>query len=264
VELSPIDYFDKVRPYKPIIPNHVYDEVEEFYFKGTLPKTTTLPPRTGTIQQIISKIIKPELSSIIINWINKKNANASSFPRMEKADINRPKLTNIIINWIGNAMFVRTEKDPLYRFKLIYRGSRDGISSDSFKNKCKGRVASLILIKIRQSNKIFGGYSSIGFNSIGGSSSHFDGFQSYNSPDNFIFSFENSEDIQNMKISRVVNSSVAILDCDEHGFNFGCGSLCMVDQNLYALNYYGIYENNLNTSETLPIEEIETYVVIKQ
>jgi hypothetical protein len=42
VEISSTDYFDKVRPYKSIIPNHIYEEVEEFYFKGTFPKKTTL------------------------------------------------------------------------------------------------------------------------------------------------------------------------------------------------------------------------------
>ena len=70
--------------------------------------------------------------------------------------------------------------------------------------------------------------------------------------------------MKNMKIGRVIYTSKAIMDYNDHGFNFGCGSLCMVDQNLYALNYYGVYENNLNTNETFHIEEIETYIVIKQ
>src|SRR5436190_7769302 len=30
VELSPADYFDKVRPYKEVIPDHICEEVEEF------------------------------------------------------------------------------------------------------------------------------------------------------------------------------------------------------------------------------------------
>ncbi|CAB5388818.1 unnamed protein product [Rhizophagus irregularis] len=53
-----------------------------------------------------------------------------------------------------------------YKFNTIYRGSIDGINNKSFKNKCKGQVESLVLIKVNYSNKIFGGYSSIGFNSI--------------------------------------------------------------------------------------------------
>ncbi|PKK74527.1 hypothetical protein RhiirC2_863780 [Rhizophagus irregularis] len=35
VEISSNDYFDKVRPYKAIIPDRIYEEIEEFYFKDT-------------------------------------------------------------------------------------------------------------------------------------------------------------------------------------------------------------------------------------
>ncbi|PKC74060.1 hypothetical protein RhiirA1_409766 [Rhizophagus irregularis] len=66
-----------------------------------------------------------------------------------------------------------------------------------------------------------------------------------------------------MKISRVVNHSKAILDYTA-GFNFGRSSLCMSDQNLYLSNYYGNYENNLNTNTIYNIEEIETFIVSKQ
>ncbi|CAB4399529.1 uncharacterized protein OCT59_006021 [Rhizophagus irregularis] len=36
VEISPTDSYDKVGLYKGIILNHIYEEIEEFYFKGTL------------------------------------------------------------------------------------------------------------------------------------------------------------------------------------------------------------------------------------
>ncbi|PKY54717.1 BTB-domain-containing protein, partial [Rhizophagus irregularis] len=74
VGISPSEYFDKVRPYKAIIPNRIHEEIEEYYYKGNLPRTTTLPPRTGIIQKIESCIIKPNLSSIIINWIERKDS----------------------------------------------------------------------------------------------------------------------------------------------------------------------------------------------
>src|SRR5437762_9195064 len=108
-------------------------------------------------------------------------------------------------------MFTRTGNDPLYKFNLIYRGSRDGINNKSFKNKCNGRVASLVLIKVKNSDKIFGGYSSIGLNSLGDNLLFNRIYGKFHySLDNFIFSFENNEDMQNMKISRVVNRSQAM------------------------------------------------------
>ncbi|UZO01169.1 uncharacterized protein OCT59_012273 [Rhizophagus irregularis] len=220
----------EIRPYKDIIPNHIYDEVEDFYYKGIIPETINLPHRVGKIE---SKIIKSKHANIIINWINKKG--------------------------------LRTINDPHYEFKLIYRGSDDGINNNSFKNKCKGQIASLVVIKVQGSEKIFGGYSSIGFNSIGNLLliKNNNGWPSYYSLNNFIFSFENIKDTHNMKISRVINSSKAILDYYDNGFNFGQGSLCMKYQNLYVNNRNGIYENNLNTDIVYTIEEIETFNVIR-
>ncbi|UZO10136.1 uncharacterized protein OCT59_001734 [Rhizophagus irregularis] len=218
-EFNPSEFFDKVYPYKPIFPKHIYDDVVSSFNKGgTL--STNIPYLSPGKIKIKSKIIKPGLANIINNWINKKSA----------------KFVHII------------KDDPLYnlqKFDLIYRGSRDGISNDSFKEKCKGQVASLVLIKVKNSEKIFGGYSSIGFNTISNDLLNFsynDKFLFYYSTDNFIFSFENSEDTSNMKMSLVINYSKAVLDYDHSGFNFGRGSLFMKDQKLYVNNCY-VYIN---------------------
>src|SRR6266498_2396431 len=45
IAISPADFFDKVRPYQVIFPSHIYEEVTEFYFKDTLPKSTLRPRR---------------------------------------------------------------------------------------------------------------------------------------------------------------------------------------------------------------------------
>ncbi|PKC66716.1 BTB-domain-containing protein [Rhizophagus irregularis] len=230
VEITSDDFNNKVKPYKGIIPNQIYEEIEEFYNKGTFPKINTLPPRIGKLD---SKIINPKLAKIIIKWIVKEDF------------------------WILR-----------YKFNLMYRGSIDGISYETFKNKCKGQMESLVLIKVKHTNKIFGGYSSIGFNSIGNNVPSLNGFDNtkyYYSSDNFIFSFENDDDTQNMKISRVRNYNKAIYDYYGTGFDFGFDSLFMYhNQCLYAKNDSKIYEDNLNTNSVYEIEEIETFIVTKQ
>ena len=110
MEISSDDFCNKIKPYKDIIPNQIYKEIDDFYHNGTLPKTVTLPPRIGKLD---SKIIKPKLAKIIINWMDKKDFLTSR-----------------------------------YKFNLIYRGSIDGIGNQSFKNKCKGQIKSLVLIKV--------------------------------------------------------------------------------------------------------------------
>ncbi|PKY55145.1 hypothetical protein RhiirA4_474417, partial [Rhizophagus irregularis] len=112
----------------------------------------------------------------------------------------------------------------------------------------------------KDTNKVFGGYSSIGFCSLGNDFTvNGNGFRFHNSSNNFIFSFENSEDTQHMKISRVVNQSQAILDSDYNAFNFGLGSLAVNDVSLHANNNSNNYENNIKTDTVYNIEEIESY-----
>ncbi|CAB4399528.1 unnamed protein product [Rhizophagus irregularis] len=259
------------RPYKAIIPNHIYEEIEEYYFKGNLPRITTLPPRIGIIQKIESCIVKPKLSRIIINWIEGKDPN-----------------------------YNRNKKDADYKFDLIYRRSRDG--DNIIRNRCAGRGAILILTKVKGSEKIFGGYNPIGWNDnsinyndginyglddnglnyrginydyykYGGYSRHnrHNHHNQYNqylpSAGSFIFSFENNEDIKNMKISRVVNSSCAIYNYLGNGVNFGGGDLALENDRL-SLGYTGYYEglkrnnnefltNNHNRGRFEEVEEVE-------
>ncbi|GBB90392.1 hypothetical protein RclHR1_17330001 [Rhizophagus clarus] len=207
VEISSKDYFDKIRPYKVIIPDHMCEEIEKFYFKGILPKNTTLPPRTGTIK---SNIIKQRQFIIIKNWIDKKDS-----------------------------YYNRSKKDNFYNFKLIYRKSRDG--NNIVRNKCIGQGAVLILIKTKFSEKIFGGYNPIGWNDNSNNGYFFRNYKKYlSTTDSFIFSFTNNND----KISRVINSEYAIYDYSGmNGVNFGGGVLVLENDCLTLSRSGGNYEN---------------------
>jgi hypothetical protein len=235
IEISSKDFYDKVRPYKAIISNNIYEEIEEFYFKSTLPKTITLPPRIGK-SYIESKIIRSKLISIITNWIDEKDAND-----------------------------IRDKNDLLYKFELIYRGSRDGINNNSYNNKCNLQEPVLVLIKCKNLKKIFGGYSSVGFyrytirrNITNLRYEYKDKYIASN--DSFVFSFEGKNDNQNMKLGRVISRVNAIYnnyfgDC---GFDFGGGDLNMQNDNLYIKN--SSYQN-INNNGTYKIEEIEAFRV---
>ncbi|GBB90452.1 hypothetical protein RclHR1_01740029 [Rhizophagus clarus] len=102
VDFSHSDYFNKIQSYKVIIPNNIYEKIEVFHTKGTLPKTITSPPRNC----IESDIIKPKFISGIINWIDKKDKD-----------------------------YIRSYNDTSYKFKLIHLGSEDGMDNESFSNK---------------------------------------------------------------------------------------------------------------------------------
>jgi len=110
----------------------------------------------------------------------------------------------------------------------------------------------LTLVKCQGSQKIFGGFSSIGYYRWR--------WDSEDSDRCFIFSIEKSDDIQNMKLSRVKPSERALYDNDHQGFNFG-NALYMEGQNLYVNNRRGSYEDNINDNNIYIIEEIEVFSV---
>ncbi len=91
------------------------------------------------------------------------------------------------------------------------------------------------MVKV-QSEQIYGGYNPIGY-----ARRH----RYVSSTDNFIFSFENDQDIRNMKIGRVINTNCSIYeDSNNSFFNFG-GHLFVSqinEQNLY-LNENGYYKD---------------------
>ncbi|CAI2166146.1 17301_t:CDS:2 [Funneliformis geosporum] len=125
VKISSDDFYDEVRPYKAAFPNHIYEEIEKFYYKRTLPKSIVLSSRVGNI---ISEIINPNLKSLIANWIDK---------------------TSKVLLYNNN-----------YKFDLMYLKSRDGIN----RAVCNCNGPFVLLIK-DQSQKIFGGYNPTGYNS---------------------------------------------------------------------------------------------------
>ncbi|RGB24217.1 hypothetical protein C1646_821716 [Rhizophagus diaphanus] len=200
VEISSEDFFDKVRPYKAIIPHHIYEEVAEFYYKKTLPKTTTLPPRTN---------------------------NSAAHSNNDK-----------------------------YKVNLIYLMSRDGFDYRTFYNNCNGQGPFVVLIRV-QSNKIYGGY-----NPIGNTGKN----RWLSSTESFVFSFENDQDIHNMKIGRVTNTTYSVYDfCQNQGnfFNFGA-ILYISEQKLHVGYNYNHYVNIFGEKKSLNIEEIEVFSVVKK
>jgi hypothetical protein len=242
VEISSNDYFDKVRPYKAIIPDRIYEEIEEFYIKGTFPEKATLPPRSGIIKMIETNIIKPKLSMMIVNWIERKDS-----------------------------YYYRNKKDKSYNFNLIYRKSRDG--NNIVRSRCIGQGAVLILIKTKFSGKIFGGYNPIGWRDKIGF--FFRNYKQYlSTTESFIFSFKNEEDNRDMKISRVIKSAYAICDhSGMNGVNFGGGDL-VLENDYLTLWRSGNYENlrrkefeflsDNSYKNEYGVEEIEAFSVVEK
>ena len=120
------------------------------------------------------------------------------------------------------------------------------------------------MILIKCSRKIFGGYNPIGWHDDLYRRKVLNNRRNYLfTTESFIFSFQNNEDIKNMKISRVINSSCAIYN-SRNGVNFGGGDLSLENDYL-SLSCSGNYENlNDDYENEYKVEEIEAFSVVKE
>jgi hypothetical protein len=232
VDIPAAYFFDKVRPYKAIIPPYTYEEISEFYYKNVLPRSATLPPRGGKIQ-IESKLIKPRFACMIASWIERKNERKLLFNRN-------------------------------YKFDLLYRSSRNGLNTNTLRSNCYNQGQCLILVKQESSTRIYGGYNPIGFTNNNYNRGY--GYNNYArwhaTTESFIFSFEGSG--KDAQISRVNNNytSNAIYDDNNQGFNFG-NTFYMSGQNVY-FSYSGYYEDNVigsNMNTNFTPEEVEVFKI---
>ena len=66
----------------------------------------------------------------------------------------------LFASWIDRKEKVYDLKERIpYKFNLILRGSEDGFNLSSFHNKCDNKGATIVIVKIRGTNEIVGGYN---------------------------------------------------------------------------------------------------------
>ncbi len=152
-------------------------------------------------------------------------------------EIIKSNLVSIITNWIDRKDSNVLSFNNKYKFNLIYKKRHDGFDCMTFHNKCNGQGPFIVLIKL-QSKKIYGGYNPIGYAGRN---------RWVSSSDRLVFSFENDQDIHNMKIDKVIKANFSIYeDCNSSSlFNFG-NYLCLYGPNLSLYNT-GIHSNILGS-----------------
>jgi len=117
-----------------------------------------------------------------------------------------------------------------YKYKsieLIYRGTRDGMTSKDFHNKCDNKGKTICLF-LNDKDNIFGGYSSIPWTSSGGDKT---------ANDCFIFTLTNIYNTEPTKFPYAQSRSV--LHDPDHGPYFG---------QKYDLGFYTTFNDNSNWS----------------
>ncbi|GBB89405.1 hypothetical protein RclHR1_16090002 [Rhizophagus clarus] len=119
--ISSENFVTKVYPFKKIIPEDLINNLFMFHMA---PRSRQLnedkrPPRQSKCY-IDSVIIKHDHIKIFANWIYRKVKNSEYIP---------------------------------YKFNLLYRASRDGNTSKAFHAKCDDKEATIIIVKVSDSEK---------------------------------------------------------------------------------------------------------------
>ncbi|CAG8474068.1 2314_t:CDS:2 [Acaulospora morrowiae] len=175
------------------------------------------------------------------------------------------KDAGLIASWIDRQEMPYHFRDLPFKFKLIYRASRDGFKFENFHKNCDNRGPTLVVIKVYKSGEIVGGFNPLEW----GYEMEYKSFSRINSKykisDSFIFSLTNRE---TPILSRVSSKELAILCCEGKGPCFGLYDL-LIDSTVYR-NYL-IFESKVYSYEkeiidrgVYKIEDYEVFQIIDE
>ncbi|RHZ44231.1 hypothetical protein Glove_750g54 [Diversispora epigaea] len=246
--ISSSDVMDKVKPYKKILDNQLWDDLEQHFKLPDQPvKSIILPPRLVLTQELPARVNEP--FSTIIN-----EEHAAMFS-----------------SWIDNQPISYSSINNPYEFQLVLRGSKDGFSPRIFWDICHGHANTIVVTKVEGTNEIIGGFNPLAWDKTKLC------FMKTN--ESFIFSFKDDSN-QNSILSRVRNGNYALLypkNKDKSGPIFGYSEFMMKsDVSNFTqdkwnccrrsfIDHYNYYEQSIRTTEDrFSIIDYEVFKVVNK
>ncbi|GES77284.1 BTB/POZ domain-containing protein [Rhizophagus clarus] len=229
------DFFLRVYPFKILIPDDTIDNVLAFHMVPNKEFNLNIQPPRKPLDVYDSIIIGPQHFAIFASWIEKKN----------------------------NSYDIRNVP---YKFNLLFRANRDGNTSAAFHAKCDNKGATIVIIKIPNSEHIVGGYNSLYWNST---------CNDWKSAKNsFLFSFMSRNDLNSAKVAGHINEDGygAIYCSQDYGPAFGRGHDLFQDIDGTWKNYVSTYpkidvpqgNREWNGYNVFNVENYEVFQVIKK
>jgi hypothetical protein len=229
--ISGADFYNHVSPFKFLLPINLYEELLCYYYKMVKPKPNILPSPRGIA--LDSELIGSRHAALIASWID----------RQENFD---PLTCHLV---------------P-YQFNLLLRGKRDDFKCSTFHRLCDNKGPALIVLKVKGTGELLGGYNPTGWNSTG------DWIQSRES---FIFSLGDGKDPAHSQanLSRIKDFNCAIDDSPCIGPCFGTSDLVMVESSRHANGKFiydlpwscnpSSYEKAITSITNFAIEDYEVF-----
>ncbi|RIB03549.1 TLD-domain-containing protein [Gigaspora rosea] len=225
--MSGDDITNSVYPYKKILPKSLKNDIVNYFMASSYrPKSLILAPRAN---KKYSTIISTRHVSLIEGWISHDTASQLSQQKSVR---------------------------PSFSWNLLYRATEDGFNAVDFHRKCDNKGACVVIVKIKDSDKIVGGYNPVGWMLPNG----------YTATDkSFLFYFDNSTS----KISRILPdcSVSAIFQNSSYGPTFGYPDLFISSNcnqtNSSDCNCNHYYEKNFSVTDFF-VEDYEVFQIISK
>ncbi|EXX76001.1 BTB/POZ domain-containing protein [Rhizophagus irregularis DAOM 181602=DAOM 197198] len=242
-QMFPKEFNELRKNYKNILPEDLVDDVLQYFSDpNSKPLLKNLPLRL-TVYPFDSKIINAKDAAIIASWIDKKKE-----------------------------MPYRL-KDIPFKFKLIYRSSWEGFNANKFHEYCDNKGPTVIIIKVRNSGEIIGGYNPLDWRSIKTvkdkkskrvtSKPYID--HKCKTSNSFIFSLFSLTNGVIPILSRVTSKKEAIIWHENKGPCFGLHDLWIQSsspQSRSGMSTQKSYEKKVINGEIFDIEEYEVFQII--
>jgi hypothetical protein len=160
----------------------------------------------------------------------------------------KPKHTVCFANWING----KKGKNK-YKFKLLYRASRDGNTAAAFHSKCDNKGATIVIVKIRNLDQIVGGYNPLFWDSSKRDKS---------TKDSFLFKFTDINNLQSAKVVYSIGDRYSVRCHLSSGPFFGYGDLYVNYHPDVWYSYMHSYPT-LNLPSSFSADDYEVFQVIK-
>ncbi|GBC06812.1 hypothetical protein RclHR1_07060005 [Rhizophagus clarus] len=190
--------------------------------------------------------------------IKPSNKSEYSIAKESKNEIDSKIITyqhaELISKWVDK-LNISDKLISLYKFKLLFRASRDRYSRDVFHVVCDNQPRTVAIVKVKDSNEILGGYNPLEWNC-------YENFVT--TEDSFIFSFSNDR-IDNHILSRVIKEHRATFNSCQYGPSFGVSDLEI--WSLYGGNCCkkSSYENPIRDTEgQFVVEDFEVFQILRE
>ncbi|RIB20093.1 hypothetical protein C2G38_2180179 [Gigaspora rosea] len=221
-----------INRYKNILPNNLLDEIYK-YLSDPKPNYNTLPTRKSPYI-FNSNIINAKDAALVASWIDEKKGMPYRF------------------------------KDMPFKFERIYQANSESFRIDLFHKICDNKGQTFVVIKVRNSEEIIGGYNPLDWVGKGLFSNDDNKFKKTSK--SFVFSLFSQSNGAVPRLSRVSYNNEAIFSCMTRGPCFGFLDLWIQytsRRSVIGISIKHSYEIGIIDKEVFEIEDFEVFQIKK-